>query len=362
MSLPTTDDFSSNCTLILLSLPYDVKNSDIIYTFQEDATSIEDIQVEGPLAYVVFRNHATPLKIHQTRTFYKVKGKSIKICWKLSKEEISNEEFNYDFFDLKPEATDESVQVCLNAYAQIKSLLFTHSSRGVFSVIKFSSSQDVENVFDNISEIKEKIGSDNFSVKKHEKKAEKCSNVLVKNIHPALIANSEFLEFFKSFGNIESFKLTPVNPEFDAKALYVEYTEENDAKRLIEEVDGKDVFDCDMPLSASLLRSKKEMKGEKNKTYYEKRKVVENDLKDNNVFVKNIRQELGDLENFKEYFMKFGGIFSCKVVPEKKYGFVCFNEHDDAVKCVNAKHGRMYVKFKESKKDTDIAEWVNKPF
>ncbi|ELP84389.1 hypothetical protein EIN_090220 [Entamoeba invadens IP1] len=285
MTMTTIDTFQTNCTLILSSLPSDVCYNDIINTFQKDVNSIKSIELKGSTISIVFHDHFTPLRIYQTRTSYRVKNEPIQIYWKLSKKEIASIEYTYAFFGLKPESTDMSVQVCLGEYVQIKSFHLICNKCGVYSIIKFSTSEDVENVFKNYSEIKEKIGTEKFSIKhyKKETETEKCLEVIIKNIHHDLIANSEFFEYFNSFGNIKNFNLSEINPKFNDKMLYVEYFEENDAKTFIKEVDGNDVFNCDMPLSASFVRKNDTITMVNNTDY--KRKGVENSSKNNNLFL-----------------------------------------------------------------------------
>ncbi|ELP85484.1 hypothetical protein EIN_040480 [Entamoeba invadens IP1] len=220
---------------------------------------------------VVFCDHETALKIHQTRTKYKFKGKPIEIRWALLQKKVNFEELNFDIFGLNPDATDESVQVCLGAYAQIKCFYFSRNDSGAFCGVKFVSYQDVKNFYDNISIIKKTIGTDNFNVKRYDKKKEEKEwwGVRVRKIHPDLEANDEFYNYFNSFGDIKSLRLTDTNPKFKTKTLYVQYFDENAAKTLIEEIDGKDVFDCDMPLSASFYQTTEKEPKKKNKTYYE---------------------------------------------------------------------------------------------
>ncbi|ELP92301.1 hypothetical protein EIN_515210 [Entamoeba invadens IP1] len=251
--MTTIDTFQTTCTLILSSLLSGVCYNDIINTFQKDVNSIKSIELKGSNISIIFHDHFTPLRIHQTRTSYR--------------------------------STDMSVQVCLGEYVQIKSFHLTCNKCGVYSIIKFSTSEDVDNVFKNYSEIKEKIGTEKFCIKhyKKETETEKCLEVIIKNIHQDLIANSEFFEYFNSFGNIKNFNLSEINPKFNAKVLCLEYVEENDAKTLIEEVDGIDVFDCDMPLSASFVRKNATITMVNNTD--NNRKGVENSSKNNNLFL-----------------------------------------------------------------------------
>ncbi|ELP89352.1 hypothetical protein EIN_288280 [Entamoeba invadens IP1] len=282
----TPYDFSTNHTLVLSYSSNGVVISDIEDTFLHYKPFIKEISLRNnTMAYIEFIDHKTPLQIHIDRTSYKLKCDSVKIFWRLSKEEIISEEFNYEFYGMSSAITDKSIQEYLGKYAQIKSLNYTSGKRGVFSIIKFSSSEDVENIFENYFKIKDDIGTKKFGIKKHKHDMKSEFNVLVNNIHPDLVVNSEFFQFFRSFGKIVNFYLTEINETYNAKSLYVEYTNKKNVKTLIKNVNGKDVFGCDMPLSACSLTSKNDYYEQKKKTSHDESKRIIKTEDTDNLFI-----------------------------------------------------------------------------
>ena len=344
-------NFKENKILLLLSLPKNTTEKHIGSALGEYIDTIKEVQLEGPLAYVEFYTHEQALAVHEKRTSIYIKNKHILIVWKLPKEIKESNERNFDLYGLKEDITDEMVQHFFHEHIQILSLLFNHNKKyGNYAIIKVYSDQDVEWIQNNKEMIKEQLGSETFELKEHEmieKQEEKQTNVLIRNIHKDIEMNEELVEYFNQFGTIVSIRLTDVNEKYQTKQLFVNYETEESAQQLIDTVNGKDVFNKELELEASFLKSRREIKAEHSKKYYDTRKLVENEYKNNYLLIKNIPKKYLTYDEFKNYFASFGELIDCTLVKTKFIGYVCYAQHEDAESCVNAKHeGRMFARFK----------------
>ncbi|EDR21804.1 polyadenylate-binding protein, putative [Entamoeba dispar SAW760] len=357
--------FINNTTLVFLSLPNNTTEKLLGFALKDYIATIKQIHVVGPLAYVEFKTHQQALKVHQQRSHIEVKKKKIIICWKLTKEVKERNEYNYDLYGLKDDITDESLQLYFENKVNILTLLTGKNVHGNYALMKVNNQQEGEWLLENKDTIQKDIGTDNFELKVHQIKQDDKTNVLVKNLHKDLTETDELINYFLTFGEIDSLKLTEVNEKYNTKALFIKYKTEESANKMIETVNGKDIFSYGLPLTAELLKSKKDYKSEKNKIYYDKRRILETDLKGNSLFIKNIPKQLLSREAFKNYFSRYGELFDYTILIDKRIGYICYNEYDNACDCVAGNHGRMEVQFKEKlyrNPVVDVSPFAKLPF
>ncbi|XP_020582745.1 polyadenylate-binding protein 2-like [Phalaenopsis equestris] len=158
-----------------------------------------------------------------------------------------------------------------------------------------------------------------------------AANIFIKNLEKA-IDNKGLLETFSVFGNILSCKV-----ETDASGQskgfgFVQFEKEEAALNAIEKLNGMCLND--KPIYVGRFHRKAE------------REIIADIAKFNNVFVKNLSESTTE-DHLKEVFGEFGKITSTVVMraddgKSKCFGFVNFENPDDAARAVNELNGKKF--------------------
>ncbi|XP_074557211.1 polyadenylate-binding protein 2-like [Curcuma longa] len=158
-----------------------------------------------------------------------------------------------------------------------------------------------------------------------------AANIFIKNLDKA-IDHKALYDTFSVFGNILSCKVA-----VDASGLskgygFVQFEQEEAAQNAIEKLNGM------------LMNDKKVFVGPFVRK--QEREGAAITVKFNNVFVKNLSESVTD-ETLQEVFGEFGNITSCTVMREgdgksKCFGFVNFENPDDAAKAVQELNGKKF--------------------
>ncbi|KAG0740757.1 hypothetical protein G6F57_000828 [Rhizopus arrhizus] len=152
-------------------------------------------------------------------------------------------------------------------------------------------------------------------------------NVFIKNLDPS-IDNKALHDTFSAFGNILSCKIA-LDESGNSKGYgFVHYETEEAADNAIKHVNGM------------LLNDKKVYVGRHVPKKERQAKIEQFRAKFTNVYVKNLDESVKD-EEFSEMLAKFGPITSALVQTDdegksKGFGFVNFENHEDAQKAVDA--------------------------
>ncbi|KAF9958969.1 Protein phosphatase PP2A regulatory subunit B, partial [Mortierella alpina] len=158
-------------------------------------------------------------------------------------------------------------------------------------------------------------------------------NIFIKNLDAA-IDNKALHDTFSVFGNIMSCKVATDTDGQSKGYGFVHYETNEAAENAIKHVNGM------------LLNDKKVYVGHHVSKKERQSKVEEMKAKFTNVYVKNLDTDATE-EEVKALFAKFGPVTSCVVVRDghglpKGFGFVNFENHEDASRAVNELHDSDY--------------------
>ena len=161
-------------------------------------------------------------------------------------------------------------------------------------------------------------------------------NIFIKNLDPS-IDNKALHDTFSAFGNILSCKVA-MEGEQSRGFGFVHYETREQALAAIEAVNGMLLNDRQVYVGLHVSKKERDSKIEEQKKHF------------TNVFVKNLDASV-DQAKFLEMFSKFGPVTSCLLSVDeqgksKEFGFVNYENHEDAFKCVEEMNGKEIVEGK----------------
>jgi len=174
--------------------------------------------------------------------------------------------------------------------------------------------------------------------------AQNFTNVYVKNI-PLEWSEEKFRTSFQEFGTITSLNL-PVDDEGKHKGFgFVNFGDHESASKAVDGAATVEVPDESKPLFADRFQKKTERSAMLTKKYEEQRREKSEKFKNLNLYVKNLDETVNQ-EKLRELFEPYGTLTSCTVMVDDKkvskgFGFVCFEEAEDATKALNEMNGKM---------------------
>ncbi|KAF5189021.1 Polyadenylate-binding protein [Thalictrum thalictroides] len=157
------------------------------------------------------------------------------------------------------------------------------------------------------------------------------ANIFIKNLDKA-IDNKALHETFSTFGNILSCKIA-TDPSGQSKGYgFVQYDNEESAQRAIDQLNGMLLNDKPVFVGPFLRR--------------QERDSATNKVKFNNVFVKNLSESTTQ-DDLEKIFAEYGNVTSVAVKSDddgksRCFGFVNFENPDDAAKAVEALNGKKF--------------------
>lgn len=257
--------------------------------------------------------------------------------------------------DLHNEATEAMLYEKFSQAGPVLSIrvcrdMITRRSLG-YAYVNFQQPADAERAIDtmNFDEIKGKPIRIMWSQRDPALRKSGVGNIFIKNLDKS-IDNKQLYDTFSAFGNILSCKVCVnkvmgLGPENDfavpeSKGYgFVHFETEEAANKAVEKVNGK------------LLKEKKVFVGRFKSRNERIREYGDRAKQFTNVFMKNMPQEW-DEEKIKEIAGEFGPTLSISVQnasnvqdesgTSKKFGFVSFECHEDAEKCVNELNGKEF--------------------
>jgi polyadenylate-binding protein len=155
-------------------------------------------------------------------------------------------------------------------------------------------------------------------------------NIFIKNLDPS-IDHKTLHDTFSAFGHILSCKVA-MDGDVSKGYGFVHYENETQARAAIEAVNGMLLNDRQVFVGLHVSKKERDSKMEEKKSLF------------TNVYVKNVDNSIGQ-EEFLELFSKFGPVTSCLLSCDengasKEFGFVNYENHEDAAKCVNEMNGK----------------------
>ncbi|KAL2457768.1 Polyadenylate-binding protein 8 [Forsythia ovata] len=216
-----------------------------------------------------------------------------------------------------------SVKVCMDHT--------TERSLG-YGYVNYSNPQDAARALKelNFTNLNGKPIRISYSNRDSNSRRSSATNIFVKNLDKA-IDNKVLHETFSSFGNIVSSKV-----ETDASGQskgygFVQYETEEAARKAIEQ-NGMSLYSKEVYIGHFVSKQERETSMDKTKF--------------TNVFVKNLSESTSE-EDLKKIFGEFGLITSIAVMRDedgtsKCFGFVNFENAEDAAKCVESLNGKKF--------------------
>ncbi|CAK9184965.1 unnamed protein product [Ilex paraguariensis] len=236
--------------------------------------------------------------------------------------------------DLDFNVTDSQLYDLFNQVSQVVSVrvcrdLSTRRSLG-YGYVNYSNPQDAARALDvlNFTPINGKAIRIMYSHRDPSVRKSGTANIFIKNLDKT-IDNKALHDTFSSFGNILSCKIA-TDPNGQSKGYgFVQFDNEESAQNAIDKLNGMLLNDKQVYVGHFLRK--------------QERDSVMSKTKFNNVYVKNLADSTTD-EDLMKTFGEYGTITSAVVMRDgegksKCFGFVNFENADDAAKAVEALNG-----------------------
>ncbi|KAL7127508.1 hypothetical protein ABFS83_14G257800 [Erythranthe nasuta] len=237
--------------------------------------------------------------------------------------------------DLDFSVTDSQLYDTFNQVGQVVSVrvcrdLSTRRSLG-YGYVNYSNPQDAARALEalNFTPLNNKVIRVMYSHRDPSIRKSGTANIFIKNLDKG-IDNKSLHDTFSTFGNILSCKIaTDANGQSKGYG-FVQFDSEEGAQKAIDKLDGMLLNDKQVYVGHFLRKQERDT--EFNKTKF------------NNVFVKNLAESTTD-DDLKTAFGEYGTITSSVVMRDadgksRCFGFVNFENVDDAAKAVEALNGK----------------------
>ncbi|XVE70117.1 hypothetical protein DITRI_Ditri10aG0045600 [Diplodiscus trichospermus] len=239
--------------------------------------------------------------------------------------------------DLDVSVTDEQLFHLFGQVAQVVSVrvcrdLATGRSLG-YGYVNYNNPRDAAKALDvlNFTPLNNKPIRIMYSQRDPSLRKSGAANIFIKNLDKS-IDNKALHDTFSSFGNILSCKIS-IDAFGQSKGYgFVQFDNEESAQNAIDKLNGMLINDKQVYVGHFLRKQERES--------------ASNQTKFNNVYVKNISESTTD-EDLKTIFSEYGEITSAVVMRDadgksKCFGFVNFENADDAAKAVEALNGKKF--------------------
>nr|GMC53760.1 polyadenylate-binding protein 2-like [Ipomoea batatas] len=239
--------------------------------------------------------------------------------------------------DLEPTVTDSQLYDVFNQVGQVVSVrvcrdLSTRRSLG-YGYVNYSNPQDAARALEvlNFTPLNGKSVRVMYSHRDPSLRKSGTANIFIKNLDKS-IDNKALYETFSSFGNILSCKIATDTNSQSKGYGFVQFDNEESAQNAIDKLNGMLINDKQVYVVHFLRKQERETSTVKTKF--------------NNVFVKNLSESTTD-EDLNKTFGEFGTITSAVVMRDadgksKCFGFVNFENADDAAQAVEALNGKKF--------------------
>ncbi|XP_023535962.1 polyadenylate-binding protein 2-like [Cucurbita pepo subsp. pepo] len=239
--------------------------------------------------------------------------------------------------DLDPNVTDSQLYDIFNQLGQVVSVrvcrdLTTRRSLG-YGYVNYSNPQDAARALDvlNFSPLNGKPIRVMYSHRDPSIRKSGAGNIFIKNLDKA-IDHKALHDTFSAFGSILSCKVALDSSGQSKGYGFVQFDNEDSALKAIEKLNGMLLNDKQVYVGPFLRKQERDSSVGKSKF--------------NNVFVKNLSETTTE-EDLNKVFSEFGTITSIVVMRDadgksKCFGFVNFENADDAARAVDALNGNVF--------------------
>ncbi|XP_077211567.1 polyadenylate-binding protein 2-like [Tasmannia lanceolata] len=237
--------------------------------------------------------------------------------------------------DLEQNVTDSQLYDLFSQLGQVVSVrvcrdISTRRSLG-YAYVNYSNTHDAARALEvlNFTSLNSKPIRIMYSHRDPTIRKSGAANIFIKNLDKA-IDNKALQETFSTFGNILSCKIA-IDPFGQSKGYgFVQFDSDEAAQNAIDKLNGMLLNDKQVFVGPFLRKQERE--------------IATNKTKFNNVFVKNLSESTTE-EDLKKTFGEYGTITSVVVMREgdgksKCFGFVNFENADDAAQAVEALNGK----------------------
>lgn len=237
--------------------------------------------------------------------------------------------------DLEQSVTDSQLYDLFNQLGQVVSVrvcrdLSTRRSLG-YGYVNYSNPPDAQRAIDvlNFTPINGKHIRIMYSHRDPSIRRSGAGNIFIKNLDKA-IDHKALHDTFSAFGNILSCKVATDSSGQSKGYGFVQFDNEESAQKAIEKLNGMLLNDKQVFVGPFLRK--------------QERDIADSKTKFNNVFVKNLAETTTE-EELKQIFGEYGTITSVVVMRDgdgksRCFGFVNFENADDAAKAVEALNGK----------------------
>ncbi|XP_044470296.1 polyadenylate-binding protein 4-like [Mangifera indica] len=239
--------------------------------------------------------------------------------------------------DLDPNVNDSQLYDFFNQVGQVMSVrvcrdMSTRRSLG-YGYVNYSNPHDAARALDvlNFTPLNGKPIRIMYSYRDPTIRKSGAGNIFIKNLDKS-IDNKALHDTFSTFGNILSCKIATDLSGQSKGYGFVQFDNEESAKSAIDKLNGMLLNDKQVFVGPFLRKQERESSMEK--------------IKFNNVYVKNLAESTTD-DDLKKIFGEYGTITSAVVMRDadgksKCFGFVNFEDPDDAAKAVEALNGKKF--------------------
>ncbi|ODQ64346.1 polyadenylate binding protein [Nadsonia fulvescens var. elongata DSM 6958] len=241
--------------------------------------------------------------------------------------------------DLDPSVTEANLFEVFNQVGPVASIrvcrdAVTRRSLG-YAYVNYNAHADAERALEelNYAPIKNQLCRIMWSQRDPSLRRNNAGNIYIKNLDPA-IDNKALHDTFSAFGNILSCKIA--TDEFsNSKGFgFVHYDSEEAANSAIEHVNGMLLNDKQVFVGPHISKAERVQVQEEKKSVF------------TNVYIKNLGSDVEDKE-FEELVGQFGPVVSASLSKDEEnkprgFGFVNFENHEDAAKCVEELNEKEY--------------------
>ncbi|XP_076915893.1 polyadenylate-binding protein 2-like [Bidens hawaiensis] len=239
--------------------------------------------------------------------------------------------------DLEWNVTDSQLYDLFNQLGQVVSVrvcrdLSTRRSLG-YGYVNYANPQDAARAMEvlNFTPLNGKPIRIMYSHRDSSVRKSSSGNIFIKNLDKA-IDQKALHDTFSTFGNILSYKIATDITGQSKGYGFVQYDSEEAAQKAIEKLNGMLLNDKQVYVGPFLRKQEREMAVGK--------------AKFTNIYVKNLSESTTD-EDLNKIFSEYGTVTSAVVMKDadgnsKCFGFVNFENSDDAAKAVDALNGHKF--------------------
>ncbi|KAJ0096603.1 hypothetical protein Patl1_28645 [Pistacia atlantica] len=239
--------------------------------------------------------------------------------------------------DLDPNVNDSQLYDFFNQVGQVMSVrvcrdLSTRRSLG-YGYVNYSNPHDAARALDvlNFTPLNGKPIRIMYSYRDPTIRKSGSGNIFIKNLDKS-IDNKALHDTFSTFGNILSCKVATDLSGQSKGYGFVQFDNEESAKNAIDKLNGMLLNDKQVFVGPFLRKQERDSSTEK--------------IKFNNVYVKNLSESTTE-DDLKKFFGEYGTITSSVVMRDadgksKCFGFVNFEDPDDAAQAVEALNGKKF--------------------